>query len=69
MRKILAERHPEQVPLFTHSEDHANNASGGVIVNAAPAPKAEAHIDNAPYAAARNSPHPSEIGEHETRLA
>jgi hypothetical protein len=53
-RKILAERQPEQVPLFTDSEDRANDASGGVIVNAAPAPKTEAHIDNAPYAAGLN---------------
>jgi hypothetical protein len=52
--RVLSQRHPEQVPLFTDSEDHTKHGSGGVIVNAAPAPKTEAHIDNAPYAPARS---------------
>jgi hypothetical protein len=50
--KILAER--EQVPLFPPSESCTNNASAGVIVNPAYAPRPEAQIDHAPYGAARN---------------
>jgi hypothetical protein len=52
--RVLSQRVPEQVPLFTTTESASDDASGGVIVNAAPAPKTEAHIDNAPLSAGEN---------------
>jgi hypothetical protein len=61
--RVLAQRHPEQLSLFTSPTGSEDDASGGAGIKPSSAPGTETQLDPAPYAAARDDACPAEAGE------